>query len=213
MELGDDLPLFPLGDVVLLPGGMLPLHVFEPRYCEMVRDTLGGARLLGIARLRPGFEGDYLGRPPIYEICGAGRVVACEDLPHGRFNILVQGIARVRICEEKQPHKPYRIAQIEELRDAPVDSHTMRTLCDAFLTLCRGMVPYLGPSGESLCRMVRDCDDPRECLDMVAAALVRDPDARQTLLETVCPATRAHAASAYVAALLARLRDRADPLN
>src|SRR6185295_13942516 len=64
------LPIFPLPNCVLLPGGLLPLHVFEPRYRELTRDCLAGHQLMGIARLRPGFETAYYGRPPVYEKCG-----------------------------------------------------------------------------------------------------------------------------------------------
>jgi Lon protease-like protein len=61
------LPIFPLPNAVLLPGGLLPLHVFEKRYREMTRDCLAGHQLMGVARLRPGFESSYYGRPPVYE--------------------------------------------------------------------------------------------------------------------------------------------------
>jgi len=62
----DLLPLFPLPNVVLFPGVFLPLHIFEPRYKEMVADALAGDRIIGMALLRPGWEADYEGRPPIY---------------------------------------------------------------------------------------------------------------------------------------------------
>ena len=67
------LPIFPLPNCVLLPGGLLPLHVFEPRYRELTRDCLSGTQLMAIARLRPGYEQTYYGRPPVYERCGVGR--------------------------------------------------------------------------------------------------------------------------------------------
>jgi Lon protease-like protein len=73
------LPIFPLPNCVLLPGGLLPLHVFEPRYRELTRDCLAGAQLMGIARLRPGFETTYYGCPPVYERCGVGRIICSEE--------------------------------------------------------------------------------------------------------------------------------------
>jgi len=69
------LPMFPLPNCVLLPGGLLPLHVFEPRYRELTRDCLAGHQFMGIARLRPGFETTYYGRPPVYERFGVGNDV------------------------------------------------------------------------------------------------------------------------------------------
>ena len=53
------LPIFPLPNCVLLPGGLLPLHVFEPRYRELTRDCLAGDQLMAVARLRPGYESTY----------------------------------------------------------------------------------------------------------------------------------------------------------
>jgi Lon protease-like protein len=62
------IPIFPLPNVVLFPNVFLPLHIFEPRYKEMVADALAGDRIIGMALLRPGWEGDYEGRPPIYPV-------------------------------------------------------------------------------------------------------------------------------------------------
>ena len=60
------LPLFPLPNVVLFPNVFLPLHIFEPRYREMVADALASDRMIGMVLLRPGWEHDYEGRPPVY---------------------------------------------------------------------------------------------------------------------------------------------------
>ena len=85
------LAIFPLPDVVLFPGTVLPLHVFEPRYVDMTRDVVAGTRHFAIARLRPGYQADYLGRPPIYPVAGLGEVIACQELPGDRFAIAVRG--------------------------------------------------------------------------------------------------------------------------
>src|ERR1044072_441587 len=92
------LPIFPLPNCVLLPGGMLPLHVFEPRYRELTRDCLDGYQLMAIARLRPGYETAYYGRPPVFEKCGVGRIICCEELPDGRFALLLRGVARAEVA-------------------------------------------------------------------------------------------------------------------
>ena len=90
-------PVFPLPNVVLFPGVVCPLHVFEPRYREMVTDVLAGERLIALALLRPGWEAEYEGAPAVHEVACVGRVAAAEPLRDGRFNILVQGEERVRI--------------------------------------------------------------------------------------------------------------------
>ena len=63
-----DIPLFPLPEVVLFPGARRPFQIYEPRYREMIAEALKGNRIIGTVLLRPGFEVDYEGRPPIYAV-------------------------------------------------------------------------------------------------------------------------------------------------
>jgi len=112
------LPLFPLPDVVLFPHALLPLHVFEPRYRAMTAEALEGERLIGMALLRPGWEPDYQGNPPIHEVVGVGRIVEGTRLPDGRYNLLLLGVARARILEEIR-QAPFRTARAELLKDIP----------------------------------------------------------------------------------------------
>jgi Lon protease-like protein len=111
------LPLFPLPGVVLLPGTLLPLHIFEPRYREMVARALEADRMIGMALLKPGWE-TAAEPPPIHPIGGAGEIIESEDLPDGRYNILLEGRFRYRVLEEALPD-PYRVARVEELPARP----------------------------------------------------------------------------------------------
>ena len=86
------IPIFPLPNAVLFPNVFLPLHIFEPRYREMVADALQGDRIIGMVLLRPGWEPDYDGRPAIYPIGCAGVITNAERLPDGRFNIVLRGM-------------------------------------------------------------------------------------------------------------------------
>ena len=97
------LPIFPLPEVVFFPETILPLHVFEPRYREMVADCLAGDRWLAVVMLRPGWDKDYEGRPPVHDVAGAGEILQAEALADGRFNILLDGRARFRILAEEPP--------------------------------------------------------------------------------------------------------------
>ena len=108
------IPLFPLPDVALLPNITLPLHIFEPRYRRMVADALDGDRLIGMVMLRPGYEAEYEGRPPVYAIGGAGRIESAERLPDGRYVIVLRGITRFRIVREDDS-RPYRIAHVDAI--------------------------------------------------------------------------------------------------
>ncbi|MEQ1731817.1 MAG: LON peptidase substrate-binding domain-containing protein, partial [Vicinamibacterales bacterium] len=67
-ELPTTIPLFPLPNVAVLPYLQLPLHIFEPRYREMLTDAMASDHVVGLVQLQPGFEADYEGRPPIFSI-------------------------------------------------------------------------------------------------------------------------------------------------
>jgi Lon protease-like protein len=112
------IPLFPLGDVVLFPRLPVPLHIFEPRYRRMVADAIAGSRVVGMVLLRPGWETDYEGRPPVFGSGCAGRIDRWEELPDGRYNIVLLGLSRFRVLEE-HAGQPYRLASVEPLPDEP----------------------------------------------------------------------------------------------
>ena len=77
-----------------------PFLIFEPRYREMIADALKGDKIIGMVRLRPGFEKDYEGRPPIYGVGCAGVIEKYEQLPDGRYVILLRGLTTFRIVSE-----------------------------------------------------------------------------------------------------------------
>jgi Lon protease-like protein len=108
------IPIFPLPNVVLFPNVFLPLHIFEPRYREMVSDALTGDRIIGMVLLRPGHEKEYDGRPPVFQTGCAGVITHSEPLDDGRYNIVLRGLERFRIAGE-DAGKAYRLAHIEGL--------------------------------------------------------------------------------------------------
>jgi Lon protease-like protein len=112
--MSDLLPIFPLPNVVLFPGVFLPLHVFEPRYREMVTDALASDRMIGMVLLRPGWQHDYEGRPPVYPMGCSGVITHVESLPDGRYNIVLRGVERFRILEEDDS-RCYRRAIVESM--------------------------------------------------------------------------------------------------
>lgn len=112
-------PLFPLPNVVLFPKAILPLHIFEERYKAMTADALRGPRVIAMALLRPGWEKDYHGRPPIEPTVCVGRILSDEQLADGRYNFLLQGVLRATIVREHRSH-PYRTALLEPLEESPV---------------------------------------------------------------------------------------------
>ncbi len=107
----DRLPVFPLPNVVFFPKTYLPLHIFEPRYRQMVAEATEGSRCIAMALLKEGWEEDYYGNPAVYTTLCVGRIMSVQPLPDGRSNILLQGLER---CEIQKEHfeKPYREATI-----------------------------------------------------------------------------------------------------
>jgi Lon protease-like protein len=113
MELPRRIPLFPLPNAVLFPGVPLPLHIFEPRYREMVRDVERREdKLIGMVLLRGEWRTNYYGRPEIYPVGCAGRMVSVEPLPDGRYNILLQGMREFALVGEGTEHS-YRDGEVE----------------------------------------------------------------------------------------------------
>jgi Lon protease-like protein len=108
------IPIFPLPVVALFPNTEAPFHIFEPRYRDMVADALAGDSLIGLVMLQPGFEADYEGRPPIYSVGCAGVIDRVEQLPDGRYDMVLRAVVKVRIVSE-DAGRSYRVAQVEAL--------------------------------------------------------------------------------------------------
>jgi Lon protease-like protein len=199
------LPIFPLPNSVLLPGGLLPLHVFEPRYRELTRDCLAGHQLMGIARLRPGYEATYYGRPPVYTRCGVGKIICSEELPDGRFALLLRGVARVEIARELPAVRAYRTVEAQLLDDDACDEHDLRDHQRQLIALCDRLAEVLDQGGAQLRDLARSFESPGACADAIAAALIMDADARQELLETCDPRARLQRTLGYVSHLLCEI--------
>jgi Lon protease-like protein len=140
------IPLFPLADVVLFPTVFLPLHVFEPRYREMVRDSLASDRIIGMTLLKPGHDDEYDARPPIYDVGCAGLITHHERLGDGRYNIVLRGLGRFRVHREDHS-RSYRLAHVESLAD-PLPDEDRETLHDERRRLETLLVPLV-EGGES----------------------------------------------------------------
>lgn len=180
-----DVPVFPLPRVVLFPRRVLPLRIFEPRYRAMFADCIERPDpLLVIAQLRPGFESDYYGRPPIYEIGGLGRVVGHRTESDGSYGLVLTGLCRVRVTEQQVADCPYRRAAVEPLIVRSPESNpvaglpTMLAMVGRVAQLLKGKYP-----GFELA-LPDDAELP-VLVDSVADQLLVDPEARQQALELV----------------------------
>src|SRR5882724_8589233 len=187
LPMSDLLPLFPLPNVVLFPNVFLPLHIFEPRYRDMVADALASDRMIGMVLLRPGWDRDYEGRPSIYSVGCSGVLTHNERLPDGRYNIVLRGIERFRIVEEDQT-LAYRRAVVEPLRDHALDA-TDRSVIRSQRSRLESM---LGSSRSSAGdpRMPASMSD-EDLVNALAQYLDLEPLEKQALLEKPCLRTRA----------------------
>ena len=174
------LPIFPLPNVVLFPNVFLPLHIFELRYREMVGEVVAGDRLMGMVLLRPGWERDYEGRPPVYPIGCSGVVTHVEQPADGCYYIVLRGVERFRIVAENSA-RCYRRALVEPLAEprlSPDDRAAVRTQRAKLEAL---LAPAVECSGADP-RMASVMDD-EDLVNALAQYLDLDPLEKQALLE------------------------------
>ena len=182
-----EIPLFPLPETSLFPGVSRPFLIYEPRYREMIADALKGDKIIGMVRLRPGFEKDYDGRPPIYAVGCAGRIEKYEQLPDGRYVILLQGLTAFRVLGENQ-RKPYRLGRVEAVPDRldEQERSPLSSLRNRLASLLVKVLPFgVDPPDASL--------EDDEFINVVAQNLPMDEGDRQDLLERSNVLARARA--------------------
>jgi len=189
------MPLFPLPSVVLLPGAAVGLHLFEPRYRALARDSLGpdGTKVIAICAFEAGWEGQYEGRPPLRKVAGAGRIVQHRENADGTFDVVVVGVGRVALDELPDDGRLYRRARAVAIEEE-VDESAVRSARTELLTLLRALgvdVPDLPERLE---------DESPVFADQIAQVIVTENEARQTLLEMPNVAARLR----YVADVAAR---------
>jgi len=188
------LPIFPLSGALVLPRGQLPLNIFEPRYLAMVRDTLGGARMIGMiqpcaacADKPPVYE--IGGQPPVYEIGCAGRITAFSETEDGRFLITLKGIIRFQVAEELAPESGYRRV-VPDFTPFRADLDADETEIDRGALLC-ALGRYLESNGmEGDWTAIKEAPD-EPLVTWLAMGCPFDPSEKQALLEAATLAERA----------------------
>lgn len=198
----EQLSIFPLPNVALFPGALLPLHVFEPRYRELVREALAGRRIFAVARLLPGFEQNYEGRPPVHEVCGVGVIETLTERPDGRFDLALRGLARVRIASELPPERAFRQVRAVRVVEPEVSTALVAAWQQKLASLWHGLAPHLPEPVRDLAALTRDAAGPSAYADRLAAALVADPEASQQLLAEPDPGERLRLLTARVQELV-----------
>jgi len=199
-ELPGRLPIFPLPGVLLLPGGHLPLNVFEPRYLAMTRQALGGTRLIGM--IQPlGEGGDDVGQRRVFPVGCAGRLVSFQETEDGRYLISLAGLIRFRVQEElasdvegfrwvRPDFAPYRGDLL------PAEAAIDRTFDRS--ALLGALKVYFQRSGlQADWQAIEKADDER-LVTSLAMLCPFDPSEKQVLLEAAGLAERAAAMTAIL---------------
>ena len=182
VELPETVPVMPLSGVLLFPNALLPLHIFEPRFREMLARALNDDRMLCVALVRPERGGQWQTSDDFFEISTVGLIRACVGRRDGTSDLILQGIRRVRFSEFEQ-EKPFPIAHIQ-----PLKTRTNLTVeTDALAAKVLEFYQQLKKSGrelpEKVDRYLSEMSDPELLADLIAATFVSDPARRQKLLE------------------------------
>lgn len=184
VQVPDVIPIFPLPRVVLLPAEVLPLHVFEPRYIELVRDAVASHRVIGIVDVLPGHENDLPYSPPVREIGCVGFIVAHEEVEDGRFLMWLLGLERFQIEQELDVSTGYRQVRVQyqPTPESPKRLAGIRPMRQELRTLLPGLVDLDETSREQFARHMAEVSDAQ--LIALASQILEIPSQRkQALLE------------------------------
>ncbi|KTR03730.1 ATP-dependent protease [Aureimonas ureilytica] len=111
-DLPETVAVFPLSGALLLPGGQMPLNIFEPRYLALIDDAMSGARVIGMIQPRLDGAVQESGEPELCAVGCFGRITSLTETGDGRYLLNLQGIARFRILEELESDEPYRLCRV-----------------------------------------------------------------------------------------------------
>ena len=205
------LKVFPLSSVVLFPGMAVPLHIFEARYRELVKDSLATNRVMAMSQPAAGAAHQSVAHPALHPICCAGVIAWHEKLADGRYNIIVRGVARARISEELPARKEYREVRAEILGDPAFRGPEEEQLRQTVFELA-GLLPH--GFGQNVLQNAASASGG-SLADAMAAALVIDRERRQQLLSELDVRRRLLGVVDEVGELIARLTPRKDagPVN
>jgi uncharacterized protein len=180
--MSEKLPLFPLG-TVLYPGMLLPLHIFEERYRQLVRDLLDGPDppRFGVIAIRKGRETGVDGVHALYEIGCTATLRRVAEYPDGRYDIVTVGTQRFRLLSLDQS-LPYLQGEMEPLTDDVTDPDAAAPLVRAVQVAFRAYVEALAERGSAVVKIDDLPDEPALLSFVVAAAMVIDLSEHQRLL-------------------------------
>ena len=204
-RLPDTLPIFPLSGVLLLPGGKLPLNIFEPRYLSMIFDSLAGHRMIGMVQpTQPGrYAGDGMpaddGTPKVHQVGCAGRVVSFNETEDGRLLLALSGVCRFQISRELDlAHGGYRrVSALFSPYSADLDYADEMVTLDRERLMAALAAFFRGKNLSTDWDSVKKADD-LNLVNSLSMVLPFGPAEKQALLEAADTSARAKLLIAFL---------------
>jgi Lon protease-like protein len=181
----DEVPVMTLPNVAFFPQALQPLHIFEPRYRQMLRDVLAGNRMFAIAGLDASQLGQSGDPEPQHRVAGIGIIRACQKNDNGTSNLLIQGLCRAEIDSivSDEPYRRIRIRALTSEPGASVDeTQRLRVELSRLITL---KLKLADNPAAHLSSYLKNVTDPETFVDIAAFSLCENPALKQTLLETL----------------------------
>ena len=204
--MSESLPLFPLG-TVLFPGLLLPLHIFEERYRQLVRDLLAGPgpRRFGVVAIRKGRETGIDGIPGLYRVGCTATLRQVTQHDDGRFDLVTAGTQRFRL-DELDDSKPYLQGGVDLLREDTGDEAAAERAARAVQAAFHGYLSALAVHGATQVSIPNLPDEPVALSYLIAASMIIDLSEKQVLLAEPDAASRLAAERALLTRETSMLR-------
>lgn len=208
LRIPDQVPVMTLPNTVFFPQALLPLHIFEPRYRQMLKDVLATNRLFAVARLDPTRAAAPGANEPLHRVASVGIVRACQKADNDTSNLLLQGLARVEVLGIVHEH-PYRTISIRTLSSAQGGSFDQLEILRSEVMRLVNLRRRLGtPAPQGITQFLDTIEDTDTFADLAAFNLCEDGALKQLLLETLDTRKRLEIFAASLKADIEALRLR-----
>src|SRR4051812_49357520 len=181
ISLPDQVPVMPLPAALLFPNALLPLHIFEPRYQQMLEHALREHRMFSVALVKPE-RSQWKSSGDFFHVAGVGLIRACVGRGDGTSNLILQGLRRVRFTEFEQS-TPFPIARIEPLESESSSSVETDALGAKVIELYSKLKRAGRQLPEKVDKYLSHLSDTEMLADLMAATFINDPLRRQQILE------------------------------
>lgn len=185
ITLPDEVPVMTLPHTTFFPQALMPLHIFEPRYRQMLRDVLASNRLFAVA----GIDFERMNEPgqfePPHRIASVGIIRACQKNDNGTSNLLLQGLCRVQIAGivGEDPYRRIRIRALSSHGGATAEENAaLRRELSRLLNIKQRLA---AAASREMTAFLKTVEDPESFVDIAAFSLCDDPSLKQKLLETL----------------------------